>query len=185
MKLELCALAVVGVAIFVATEFHHKTPAKAAGPAEIQGTVFDELHPRRPVHVSVGLVTFGSEADQLHNELWDNCISSSDSDCFAKAAARTLASGLDGVKVTRTDARGNFKLRRVPGQSYLVVAGRDGKHWLWCPTTKVSGFFEWPNQNAVRIRCYGDAQTPSANAVIDRQGKPSPEPVAAMRQETL
>jgi hypothetical protein len=160
MKLAIGVLVVIGgLAVILGMR---KKPSTTARPhtSMLRGVIENEAHPGQHAAVQVGLIEFGSEADQLHNALWEQCLASSDSDCFPKAASQTLNSGQAGVTLTLPDASGHFTLKTTGRESYLVVSGRDAKGWLWCPSEFVSGAFGEPDKEAVKIRCQRSAELP-------------------------
>jgi hypothetical protein len=162
MKLGIGVLVVIAsLAIILAVRRKPSTTILPAQTSMLSGVVVDEAHPGEHATVQVGLIEFGSEADRLHNALWEQCIASSDPDCFQKAASQTLSSGMAGLALTEPDASGHFALKPPAGESYLVVSGRDAEGWLWCPSEDISGSFEEPDKQTVNIRCQSSAELPS------------------------
>jgi len=155
MKLWICVLVVIGGFATVLVSGRRSAAPVAPHAQVLSGVVKNKAHPRERAAIQVGLVEFGSAADHLHDALWEQCIASTDPNCFPEAAWRTLSSGLAGLTLTKPNAKGRFTLKPSGAESYLVVSGRDSQGWLWCPSSDVSGFVDVPEPTNLEIPCHG------------------------------
>ena len=161
--------AIVFAAVLLLPRVADKAPPPAPAGFDLRGTVLDTtVRPQPVAGALVGLIEFGSPADQLEKDALLPCLGTLEPGCESRVVEQLWHLQPAGAIWTTTDSHGEFRFH-LPGPpaAYLVATGQSALGRLNCPVTDltVAGTMPaWPEPQ--RLECRAPALLRQATAVV-------------------